>query len=114
MIINAEVNMEKLIITESFYSMRQVAKELNIAKVGRNNLYYYLKELKIIKQDRKSFPEYLLAGYFKHDYGTQNKSSSLLYLKTVVTEKGLKWLKEEIKSKILEAQKEYFKNYKKK
>lgn len=77
--------------------MSKIAKDENI-DIGRNRLIKWLKENKILKDNRVPYQLYMDRGYFKvvevpkdTVYGTK------VFLKTVITGKGQIWLIEKLR-----------------
>lgn len=78
--------------------MAKIAANENI-KIGRNRLIKWLKEKKILKDNRTPYQKYIERGYFdvieskKHTmYGT------LVFPKTVITGKGQIWVIEKLRA----------------
>lgn len=79
--------------------MRKVAATLNIKGVGRNKLFEILREKEVI--DRKNIPyqSYINRGYFRTIETSYMKGDiSCIYIKTVVFQKGVEFIKKVVLS----------------
>jgi BRO-like protein len=77
----------------------QAAKVLNYKGLGRNKLFQYLRDKDILMSGNTPYQKYVDAGYFRLIETTWNtpNNDSMIYLKTVVYQKGLDFL-----SKVIE------------
>lgn len=77
----------------------QAAKVLNYKGLGRNKLFQYLRDKGILMSDNTPYQIYVDAGYFRVIKTTWNTPNNdrMVYLKTVIYQKGLDFL-----SKIIE------------
>lgn len=78
--------------------MKDVAKVLNIPKYGRNNLFLFLRERKILMNNNTPYQEYIDRGYFRviESKWTTPEGEIKISLKTVVYQKGLNFITREI------------------
>lgn len=95
---------------KSNYTMKEVAKILNIEFIGRNNLYFYLKEFKVLDKNRKPQIELIKAGLFDIELSTLNWTSKRKYLKCTVTRRGLSYLQQNYRQRIVDADIEYMRS----
>ena len=72
----------------------QAAKVLNYKGLGRNKLFQYLRDKDILMSNNTPYQRYVDAGYFRLIETTWNTPSndSMVYLKTVIYQKGLDFL----------------------
>jgi anti-repressor protein len=82
--------------SESLIEMSAAAKTLNFKGMGRNNLFDYLRNNKILRYNNEPYQQYVDSGYFKiieqnvtlagyDGYTVTNR-------KTMVTQKGLDYI----------------------
>ena len=85
--------------SETTIDFGQVAKVLNYKGLGRNKLFQYLRDKDILMSNNTPYQRYVDAGYFRLIETTWNtpNNDSMVYLKTVIYQKGLDFL-----SKIIE------------
>lgn len=85
--------------SETTIDFGQAAKVLNYKGLGRNKLFQYLRDKDILMSNNTPYQRYVDAGYFRLIETTWNTPSndSMVYLKTVIYQKGLDFL-----SKIIE------------
>ncbi|MGC4035216.1 MAG: phage antirepressor KilAC domain-containing protein [Chitinophagaceae bacterium] len=78
--------------TEALYNMGEAARVLQL-DLGKNQLYAYLKEQKIIRADNSPFIEYEQKGFFKC-YTKIQPWNGYPYQLTLVTAKGLEFIRQ--------------------
>ena len=85
--------------SETTIDFGQAAKVLNYKGLGRNKLFQYLRDKDILMSNNTPYQRYVDAGYFRLIETTWNtpNNDSMVYLKTVIYQKGLDFL-----SKIIE------------
>lgn len=85
--------------SDTTIDLGQVAKVLNYKGLGRNKLFQYLRDKDILMSGNTPYQKYVDAGYFRLIETTWNtpNNDSMIYLKTVVYQKGLDFL-----SKVIE------------
>jgi anti-repressor protein len=84
---------EKVMGTDKLCDMKQVAKILNYKNLGRNKLFDYLQEKGIISEHKEPYQRFVDAGYFKVvEESFENNGYNGVYLKTVVTQKGIDYI----------------------
>jgi prophage antirepressor-like protein len=77
--------------TVGYKDMKSVAKALGL---GRNNMFRYLRNLKILMSDNSPYQKYIDQGYFKVNQVTK---FNRLYNVTLVSGKGEIWLHKRLK-----------------
>ncbi|NCI45040.1 phage antirepressor KilAC domain-containing protein [Sediminibacterium soli] len=97
------------------YSMTELAVHLNITlgryTIGRNVLMEHLRELKVLQTEEaknKPFKEFYQHQFFDVITVTKNNRH---WNKTVVTEKGIKWLQSKYVGTIKEREYQYWKDW---
>lgn len=77
--------------------MSKVAKVLDLG-IGRNKLFAMLRDLKILRYDNEPYQEYIDRGYFRviEQKYTDSKGETHIVFKTLVYQKGLKFIREKI------------------
>lgn len=85
--------------SDTTIDLGQAAKVLNYKGLGRNKLFQYLRDKDILMSNNTPHQRYVDAGYFRLIETTWNtpNNDSMIYLKTVVYQKGLDFL-----SKVIE------------
>lgn len=85
--------------SDTTIDLGQTAKVLNYKGLGRNKLFQYLRDKDILMSGNTPYQKYVDAGYFRLIETTWNtpNNDSMIYLKTVVYQKGLDFL-----SKVIE------------
>lgn len=85
--------------SDTTIDLGQAAKVLNYKGLGRNKLFQYLRDKDILMSNNTPYQRYVDAGYFRLIETTWNtpNNDSMIYLKTVVYQKGLDFL-----SKVIE------------
>lgn len=80
--------------SETTIDFGQAAKVLNYKGLGRNKLFQYLRDKDILMSNNTPYQRYVDAGYFRLIETTWNTPSndSMVYLKTVIYQKGLDFL----------------------
>lgn len=82
--------------------MKEVAKVLNYATIGRNKLYEILRNAKILDRNNLPYQKYVDAGYFRiiESRYTVPDGEVRINLKTVVFQKGLDFIRNVINKNI--------------
>jgi anti-repressor protein len=79
--------------TDHLIEMSAVAKVLNYRGMGRNNLFEYLKERKILRYNNEPYQSYVDAGYFKIvREAFERDGYEGIYNKTMTTQKGVNYI----------------------
>lgn len=77
-----------------------VAKVLNIPNMGRNKLFSFLRENKILNRRNEPYQEYVDKGYFRQiETSWEHNGTTHINLKTVVFQKGLDFIRQTIAKK---------------
>ena len=77
-----------------------VAKVLNVPGVGRNKLFEFLRNRKILMRNNQPYQKYVDCGYFRiieQKYERPN-GDTCINIKTLVYQKGVKYIQELLKS----------------
>jgi anti-repressor protein len=91
---------DKIIQSETAINMQEVAGVLNIPKMGRNNLFKFLRQNEILNLNNIPYRYYIEAGYFEVKETTRNiKGEDVVLLVTVVSQKGLEFIKRKLDEK---------------
>jgi phage antirepressor YoqD-like protein len=79
--------------TDKLIEMSAVAKTINFIGFGRNNLFSYLRDAKILRYNNEPYQSYVDAGYFKIVRQAVSKDYyEGIYEKTMVTQKGIDFI----------------------
>ena len=79
--------------SDKLIEMSAVAKVLNFRGIGRNNLFEYLKERKILRYNNEPYQSYVDAGYFKIVRESFVRDGyEGIYNKTMTTQKGVDYI----------------------
>ena len=73
--------------------MTEVSKVLNAKGMGRNKLFKLLRDRKILRYNNTPYQEFVDRGYFKIIEQTDRKDPTHIYLKTVVFQKGVDYIR---------------------
>lgn len=91
---------EELMVAENTISLKEVAAILNIEGMGQNNLFRFLKNEHILQKDNVPYRQYIDRGYFRQIAQIwKNEAKSFESNKTVVTTKGLDYIRKLIKNR---------------
>ena len=72
-----------------------VAKVLNIPNMGRNKLFSFLRENKILNKRNEPYQEYVDKGYFRQiETSWEHNGTTHINLKTVVFQKGVDYIRQ--------------------
>ena len=72
-----------------------VAKVLNIPNMGRNKLFSFLRESKILNKRNEPYEEYVDKGYFRQiETSWEHNGTTHINLKTVVFQKGVDYIRQ--------------------
>ena len=72
-----------------------VAKVLNIPNMGRNKLFSFLRESKILNKRNEPYQEYVDKGYFRQiETSWEHNGTTHINLKTVVFQKGVDYIRQ--------------------
>ena len=72
-----------------------VAKVLNIPNMGRNNLFSFLREKKVLNKRNEPYQEYVDKGYFRQiETSWEHNGTTHINLKTVVFQKGVDYIRQ--------------------
>lgn len=77
-----------------------VAKVLNVPRVGRNKLFEFLRNHKVLMRNNQPYQKYVDCGYFRiieQKYERAN-GETCINIKTLVYQKGVKYIQELLKS----------------
>lgn len=76
--------------TEQLFEMSAVAKILNFRNMGRNNLFEYLKDKKILRYNKEPYQQYVDSKLFKIVEQSFDAGNGVqIYRKTMATQKGV-------------------------
>lgn len=77
--------------SEDTIEIGEAAKVLSIKGYGRNNLFRFLRDNKILRKNNQPYQIYIDAGWFRlvEVKWTDQNLNNHIYLKTVVYQKGL-------------------------
>lgn len=81
--------------TDRLIEMSAVAKVLSFRNMGRNNLFEYLKDKRVLRYNNEPYQSYVDAGYFKvvrQTYSIPGYGGDGIYDKTMVTQKGVDYI----------------------
>jgi anti-repressor protein len=101
-----------VIKTPEYFKMEEVAKLLAIDGYGRNNLFKFLREKKVLSKNNYPYQRFVKEGYFKLNeyWDIDNVGEYILRTIPVVSNKGIEYIRKlvrkEIESKILATIKE--------
>ena len=72
-----------------------VAKVLNISNMGRNKLFSFLRENKILNKRNEPYQEYVDKGYFRQiETSWEYNGTTHINLKTVMFQKGVDYIRQ--------------------
>ena len=72
-----------------------VAKVLNIPNTGRNKLFSFLREKKVLNKRNEPYQEYVDKGYFRQiETSWEHNGTTHINLKTVVFQKGVDYIRQ--------------------
>lgn len=79
------------------------ANVLNIKGMGRNNLFQFLRDSGILKEDNTPYREYIDRGYFRtiEQKFTKPNGTTHINIKTVVYQRGLDWIRKQVNNAVL-------------
>ena len=76
------------------HEMSAVAKILNFRNMGRNNLFSYLQDKKILRFNNEPYQQYVNSGHFEIKEESYDKGYGMrIYRKTMATQKGLEYIR---------------------
>lgn len=75
--------------SEQEYDIGETAKLLNIPSLGRNNLFEWLREKRILMRDNEPYQQYVSSGYMRFTLVERN---GYTHVKPLFTTKGITWL----------------------
>jgi phage antirepressor YoqD-like protein len=79
--------------TARLFEMSAVAKILNFRNMGRNNLFEYLKDKKILRYNKEPYQQTVDAGYFKIVEQSFDAGNGVqIYRKTMATQRGIDYI----------------------
>lgn len=77
--------------------MNDVAKVLDVKGYGRNNLFEFLRNKKILMQNNRPFQSYIDRGYFRViEQRYQKNNEECINFKTLVYQKGVDFIRKTI------------------
>lgn len=80
--------------SKSAMPMDEVAKVLNFKGYGRNNLFEFLRQKKVLMSNNIPYQRYVDAGYFKVVEKKFDKNGeTVIYAKTLVFQKGIEYIR---------------------
>ena len=72
-----------------------VAKVLNIPNMGRNKLFSFLREKKVLNKRNEPYQEYVDKGYFRQiETSWEHNGTTHINLKTVIFQKGVDYIRQ--------------------
>lgn len=79
--------------TDQLFEMSAVAKILNFRNMGRNNLFEYLKDKKLLRYNKEPYQQYVDSGCFKIVEQSFDAGNGVqIYRKTMATQKGIDYI----------------------
>jgi anti-repressor protein len=79
--------------------MNDVAKVLSVKGYGRNNLFEYLRNKKVLMNNNRPYQKYVDAGYFRViEQHYQRNGEEQISFKTLVYQKGIDYIRRILKS----------------
>ena len=85
---------EAVMASEDLHEMSAVAKILNFRDMGRNNLFAYLQDKKILRFNNEPYQPFVTAGYFEVKEESYDRGYGMkIYRKTMATQKGLEYIR---------------------
>ena len=87
--------------SDDWLSMDEVAKIINFEGWGRNDLFKFLREGRILKTNighNQPYQQYVKRKYFKliEELWEDKKGRTHIYSKTVVSQKGVEWIRKQL------------------
>ena len=87
--------------SDDWLPMDEVAKIINFEGWGRNDLFKFLREGKILKTNighNQPYQQYVKRGFFKliEEPWIDKKGITHIYAKTVVSQKGVEWIRKQL------------------
>lgn len=74
--------------------MKSVAKVLNIPNMGRNKLFSFLREKKVLNKDNEPYQYYVDRGYFRLvETKWEYNGTTRINLKVAVFQKGIEFIR---------------------
>jgi len=104
---SAEVNAPKVdffdavVDSKTAVEMSKVAKSLSIKGYGRNNLFAFLRETKVLRPNNEPYQRFIDMGLFRviEQKYNNGKGETKISFKTLVFQKGLDYIRREIEKK---------------
>lgn len=87
-------------VQEKLHSVKDVAALLPV-KISSHQLYFYLKRMNIVSENRAPLKEFIDKGYLTLIYGSKCSYSRDKHPITRFTDKGIDWLLNELYPEIL-------------
>ena len=89
--------------SDDLVDMQEIAKTLNFAKMGRNNIFKILREKGILDSKNQPYQKYVDCGYFKIVESVKIiGGKSRIFLQTFAFQKGVEFVKNTIKDGLKE------------
>jgi len=84
--------------TDDLTEMSMVAKVINISGYGRNKLFEFLREKKVLRHNNEPYQQYVDRGYFKpvEQSVTLPFGQVIVNCKTMVTQRGIEFIRKVI------------------
>lgn len=84
--------------SDDLIGMDEVAKALNYKGYGRNKIFELLRDKEILRHNNHPYQKYVDDGYFKllEEEYDNGYGQIKIYLKTVVTQKGLDFIRRKL------------------
>lgn len=81
--------------SDDLTEMSMVAKVINISGYGRNKLFEFLREKKILRYNNEPYQQYVDHGYFKpiEQQVTLPYGNTIINKKTMVTQRGIDFIR---------------------
>jgi len=88
--------------SDDWMEMATAVKVLAFPGWGRNKVFEFLRERKILRYNNEPYQEYVERGYFKtiEQIFTNSYSETMINKKTMVSQKGLDYIRKLIKAEI--------------
>ena len=94
-----EESFDKFMNAEGYKNIEQVGKLLG---KGRNTMYKYLRDIKLLKSDNIPYQQYIDSGHFVVKENTINKNGfNKLHTQTYVTPKGITYIEKKMKDEVI-------------
>lgn len=88
---------DRIVETDKKISIQEVAGVLNFKKMGRNNLFKFLRSEGILSDRNIPYRQYIESGYFELKEKTkETKNGDMVFIVTLATQKGLDFIRKKL------------------